>query len=298
PAITTSVRPSSLQISRTRLSASVAEIFVLPIAKRLLTPRPRRRWVTALVSACVRGCTRCAASSRWKAPTSARRSAAPAFDSRGFRKPSLVKTEIHFDVYLHCDRAPVFHARRKFPTSHCFQSLFIQPHAERARHVDVADVSCRINDQRQYHVALEFCAACFIRIFRVRAVDGPRRTHPVPHAESISTNAAVKAWPNAGAFPRADAGSSVIANAAPAAGSIRRDDDVGRDKVANLVRLRKLEIGGPEHGRWRRELRDLAMHHHWRCQLLIRKFRRSPAARLHGAVIAATTTAMRNFGAW
>ena len=45
-------------------------------------PPAKRRWATASENACAPACTKCAASSRWKARTSARNSAAPASASR------------------------------------------------------------------------------------------------------------------------------------------------------------------------------------------------------------------------
>ncbi len=48
------------------------------VSKPRSIPRRRKRWATASVNGCAPGCTKCAASSRWKAQTSGRHFAAPA----------------------------------------------------------------------------------------------------------------------------------------------------------------------------------------------------------------------------
>ena len=70
--------------------------------------RRRKLWATASESACARGCTKCAASSRWKAKISARNSAVPAsakcgpeilkdqtFDFFGFMLSVLIDSALH-----------------------------------------------------------------------------------------------------------------------------------------------------------------------------------------------------------
>src|ERR1700734_559640 len=100
---------------------------------------------------------------------------------------------------------------------HCFDGLFLQPHAEMTGQAHVLRVPLRIDDELDRNTALVICLASFIRELRLNGVNEERCAHASTHAHQAASIAAAAAWATSAAAARAYATADALTKSGTAA---------------------------------------------------------------------------------
>src|SRR5579864_5216124 len=119
--------------------------------------------------------------------------------------------EVDFYRDLDSHWMAVFHGGLEFPSSHCFDGLFVETHAQTAQHADVAGAAVGSDYQAQCADALIFGLPSFFGEFRFRSINLPWRRNAATNVEDAS--------PGTAAFTRTKARSLAGSNAAATAGT-------------------------------------------------------------------------------
>src|ERR1700722_11442740 len=188
----------------------------------------------------------------------------------------------------------VFHGGFEFPVFHGFNGFFVKAHAEAGQHANVAGTTVGSHDQAQGADPLIFRFARLFEKLRFGSIDLARRGNATAYMEDASTGTTAFTWTETRALAGPDAAAAAGTNAATGACAIRRQYRVQqriaqvRQVVGSQLNLR----GDYDCGLDCQFGMLVANHHHWRSDLLHRKFGELAARGLkHIAITAATTAA-------
>src|ERR1017187_1419274 len=112
-----------------------------------------------------------------------------------------MQMEVHVDHNLHRHGMSLIHGRLEPVLPHCFNGLFVQPHAEMTNQPHILRISLRIDDELDRNAALKIRSTSVFCELRLNGMDDLRCGHSTAHAHQASTVAAPAAWtcPNSAA---------------------------------------------------------------------------------------------------
>src|SRR5580658_308873 len=179
-----------------------------------------------------------------------------------------VQSETNLDIDLDCHRVSVLRRGLELPPPNCFNSFFIEAHAERPLHADIAWPAIRANDHPEQHRSLELCMASLFGIFRVRIVNRAWRGDPAAHAIYASTGSTAMSSTQPRSFSRADAPTTAVSDSTAKPGSVRRWLENRGKWIASLRRRRDGQPRRPYNRRLCGKLGLFIAHDDgWRCHL-------------------------------
>ena len=86
--------------------------------------------------------------------------------------------EVNFHVDHYGDRAAIFVSGIALPKIHAFNSLFVQPHAQRFDDVSIVNPAIRADHHIQADYALIFCFSGFLGELRIGTIGAVRGAYP------------------------------------------------------------------------------------------------------------------------
>jgi len=141
----------------------------------------------------------------------------------------------NFNIHLNRNGTPIFGSGFKLPGQHSVFGFFIQSHAQGADYTRVVHAAIRTHHDLQDDHALILGLARFFRKLRLGSIDCFGSVYPRTAApEHSRTNTRAASGTHTATATTADAASD------PA--SVRRHHQF-RQRIADLVRLRNLEVG-------------------------------------------------------
>src|SRR6185312_6295931 len=140
--------------------------------------------------------------------------AAPTWKEMAALKTTSIQPEIDDNIHLYRYRMSVQLGWFKPPSADGHQCFFIQSHAKRANHVQVARNTVNANRRQQLYLALELRLARFVRKFRLRIVNRARHADAVAYFIDTVTAASVPAIAAAHSFSGAKPAAVIAAHSA------------------------------------------------------------------------------------
>src|SRR5450432_2607693 len=166
--------------------------------------------------------------------------------ARALLEATSQQPENDLNIDLHSYRHPIFHPRRKLPSPYRLDGLFIQAHAQRLLHSDLARPPIGTDHHPEHDRTLVLRLPGFVGVLGIRVVNWSRRRYPSAHAVRSFTA------PNSAAMAGADSATRT----AP----VGRRSENRRQRIADLRSLWLGEFRRPDKSHVLRQLGLLPRH--------------------------------------